>query len=863
MKNTPKIERRSFRKSSGAPLARRLEEAKRHQSAGNLLAAARVLIPLLKPGKASPEVTAARASLAKQMFAAASESLRLLDLRNANALVRMLLSFGGLYRIRAMKLKASMRFRFVRGRRARGGGGGGLPSSAGEGIAGKGISEPSPARRKRSSAKKVVVKKAAAKKTAVKKVAAKKTAAKAVARKPVKKTAAKRAAAGKKAAPKKSASRRIASVRNPRTGEPLRDLSLPAPSEPFWFVSEVKEEGILQPLERSPREDETVSANRIPGIQSRRLNLGLSKARRLRVDRENVSEKSATETQKSAGKPRRSSHAAAPEQVTAERDPVVQRTPHMEFSCDEPLVPGTRFDVTIFADQQQPKAGEESGDIVLSAPLHVQSFKVDVKLLVSDHFEIDAGSGGRRRKKVESQVSGMQQLVIRRDAAESSRAVFTLAVRAAKDLVKTPPFITALFQYKGRPSGRVSRKPVIAGLEVVASSRRSSTAETSTTFAANVTPRVADVPPTLRVPYEATAADMTISVLELPQMDGCNFHMIVDAPVFSEHWEGPWTLRLKTEDLVSGAMATFTSTLNADASADARISALKGAGQEMFKATPKEFQKLFWRILDSGKPLRSILIVSEEPFIPWEIMVPLRPKMGGVLETRGALGAEFAVGRWVTSNYVSPPQEIAISQTYIVAPNYPPKKQLPNAALEASMLQKLFSPSAIITPALVKNIDKVLAAGGTTLLHFVCHGKSGFPQSISLEQAKEDLTCWQIAALPGFTSSFPTARTFVFLNACEVGRLVPALAGIGGFGNSFVEIGSSGVIAPLWSVDDGIAHQVAEAFYKAVIDSPAVPFAEILRAIRKNAYEGNAEDSWAAYCFYGDPLAHRVLTELT
>ena len=35
----------------------------------------------------------------------------------------------------------------------------------------------------------------------------------------------------------------------------------------------------------------------------------------------------------------------------------------------------------------------------------------------------------------------------------------------------------------------------------------------------------------------------------------------------------------------------------------------QGAGQEMFQATPKEFQKLFWRILDSGKPLRSILII--------------------------------------------------------------------------------------------------------------------------------------------------------------------------------------------------------------------------------------------------------------
>ena len=174
------------------------------------------------------------------------------------------------------------------------------------------------------------------------------------------------------------------------------------------------------------------------------------------------------------------------------------------------------------------------------------------------------------------------------------------------------------------------------------------------------------------------------------------------------------------------------------------------------------------------------------------------------------------------------------------------------------MVQKLFSPSSRISPALVKNIDSTLAQGGTTLLHFVCHGKAGFPQAISLEQDREQLSSWDVRALQGFLDSFPKARTFVFLNACEVGRTMPALVGVGGFGNSFVEIGSSAVVAPLWSVDDDIAHKVATEFYRAVVNSPTIPFAEVLRRIRANGYSGEADDSWAAYCFYGDPSAHRV-----
>jgi len=67
---------------------------------------------------------------------------------------------------------------------------------------------------------------------------------------------------------------------------------------------------------------------------------------------------------------------------------------------------------------------------------------------------------------------------------------------------------------------------------------------------------------------------------------------------------------------------------------------------------------------------------------------------------------------------------------------------------------------------------------------------------------------------------------------------MPALVGVGGFGNSFVEIGASAVVAPLWSVDDKIAHKVATEFYRAVVGSPTIPFAEILRRIRAMAILG-------------------------
>ena len=77
---------------------------------------------------------------------------------------------------------------------------------------------------------------------------------------------------------------------------------------------------------------------------------------------------------------------------------------------------------------------------------------------------------------------------------------------------------------------------------------------------------------------------------------------------------------------------------------------------------------------------------------------------------------------------------------------------------------------------------------------------------------------------------------------------------------SLVDLGASAVIAPAWSVSDKVAAAVASDFYTALTADPQRPFADILREIRARAYEGDEpEDSWAAYTFFGDPLAARAL----
>jgi CHAT domain-containing protein len=256
--------------------------------------------------------------------------------------------------------------------------------------------------------------------------------------------------------------------------------------------------------------------------------------------------------------------------------------------------------------------------------------------------------------------------------------------------------------------------------------------------------------------------------------------------------------------------------------------------------------------------LRTIYIVSSEPYFPWELIVPYRTDKNGDYEERDPLGVEFALGRWVHAQHASPPQEMPILNAYVIVPKFRPGRGLRFADAEAEFVCATFKGERI-TPVVYESIAEAFGAGVRSLLHFVCHGSSAGKgvQQIDLDP-EETLSSLALRGMRQARKTFSSARPFVFLNACELGRQEPALVGPSGFAQAFIDLGARCVVAPLWSVRDDVAHEVASEFYRRVIEEPTRPFADILRDIRKRAYEDlGGEDSFAAYCFYGDPLAAR------
>lgn len=518
--------------------------------------------------------------------------------------------------------------------------------------------------------------------------------------------------------------------------------------------------------------------------------------------------------------------AEAAEKWIVESRALVERTPHLEIGDRTGVTAGETFSANVYLDTLPAGEGERTEP--------VRAFlgtRVEMTLATSGHF------------KVVGQATNafiMDATTVRTDVG-----AFKIRVEDMPDEIEGEPFLAAIFYVDGRPCGSVTRS-----VEIVDPSKPIDLEiRDPATLALEAKPAVV-IGPNGLVP-----ADITVTVVAAEVNDGRSFVCTVETAypgVAGERKTAPWVLASATRDLVTGFMELFTAQ---PAGSRQLIAELTGAGKELFDASPRIFREAFWSLIDSGKSIRTIAVVTAEPFVPWELMVPSRWK-NDQPEERPPLGVEFQLARWTDLTVISPPRRIVLRDSFVIAPTYPPKKQLPNSEAEAAMVLQRY-PGDRISPADFDTIEAKLGSESRTLVHFICHGEDGENgiQSILLEGGRL-LPSHAMLGMAGLAKLFHTKRPVVFLNACKVGQTLPSLVGLGGFVASFIKLGATAVIAPLWSVDDGVALDVATQFYERLSSEPTVPLSKIFADIRAKSYAtGSAQDTYAAYCFYGDPFA--------
>lgn len=297
---------------------------------------------------------------------------------------------------------------------------------------------------------------------------------------------------------------------------------------------------------------------------------------------------------------------------------------------------------------------------------------------------------------------------------------------------------------------------------------------------------------------------------------------------------------------------------------DAFMQNLMARGANLFDTlVPVEIQQRLW---DARKTLKGIQVISDEPFIPWELLYIKQP--GKPARPDSTFLAEMGMLRWV-SNIHFAPTEIRLRPGHFrhIVPSYPEASgyALPGAQAERKMLEKKFGAKAIVPSS--KAVQKALSSPlANDILHFACHGladsssiwNSGLMMKGQMDgnDYRKDELSYEWTSMFAALNDEGSYGPLVFLNACQTGRQGYNLTSTGGFAQAFVKAGASAFIGSHWSVGDVPAVVFCQTFYEELIDNQAIMMDAVISA--RKAAKNSKEVTWLAYAVYADPFARIV-----
>jgi CHAT domain len=295
---------------------------------------------------------------------------------------------------------------------------------------------------------------------------------------------------------------------------------------------------------------------------------------------------------------------------------------------------------------------------------------------------------------------------------------------------------------------------------------------------------------------------------------------------------------------------------------------LKANGEVMAnELLPDKVREALWRHRDA---IRAIQVISEDPFIPWELLYVTDPKAGP--EGKGFL-SEWGLVRWL-HNTRWPGRRLPLSKDrvrYVIPVYVDPDLALKGATEEREMLVDQFENAKPVQADSIE-VARFLQhdAQDCDILHFACHGEIAQRAVMRADLLmtgtqldgrfhRDSLEARVVKTHARFAADGP--GPIVFINACQTGQGGTGLAGLAGFVDAFLrpssENGAGALIGALWSVDDKLAFTFAQSFYGALKEGKTLVAAA--QAARE-ASQGQNDLTWLAYTVYGDPFARASAT---
>ena len=282
---------------------------------------------------------------------------------------------------------------------------------------------------------------------------------------------------------------------------------------------------------------------------------------------------------------------------------------------------------------------------------------------------------------------------------------------------------------------------------------------------------------------------------------------------------------------------------------------LKKLGQSLWSRLPEELRSTYGEQRDGWRD-HSLLILSNEPYLPWELVWPY----GRGWEDPEPWCLSLKLSRWLVQDAdgngnPEPPAGLPLGTLACVAP---PDSGLPAAQHERAFLRDLIArrelKDASPRPTWPAVMD-LLEQGGYDWLHVAAHGNfyAEAPDRHSgLWLESEQALVPEHLVGPAVEEHLATARPAFFMNACHAGRLGWSWNGLEGWADRLITLGAGMFLAPLWAAEDAAALTLARVFYRRLLDGETV--AEALRQARRAA-RSPGNPTWCAYSLYAHPNA--------
>jgi chaperonin GroEL len=286
---------------------------------------------------------------------------------------------------------------------------------------------------------------------------------------------------------------------------------------------------------------------------------------------------------------------------------------------------------------------------------------------------------------------------------------------------------------------------------------------------------------------------------------------------------------------------------------------LRKLGQSLWQSLVPDDMKAFYEQNRQQLADRSLVILSDEPALPWELLWPY----GLDWQDPGPLCMTMRLTRWLRRDDKGngddgPPPRLRLGKLTTIIPT---DSGLTYAHAEAKFLRDFETRYGVLSggvdPPIKTEVVSALEAGGYDWLHAAAHGDATATGTMPLWlENSEALTPDEIVG-PDIENHIRARRPGFVLNACDLGVAGWNLTGMSGWANQLLQVGAGMFLAPLWQVSDSVAAAFVKTFYEELAKGERL--ADAMRSARQRAREVPGDPSWMAYVLYAHPNARVVL----